>query len=456
MKDQKEPLFQFQQIARILDLAPTTVTRVMTHFRPSIDDVVTLANFLFHGNHLFPGIDTAEIEFAGRDEIKDRVEACGGDPVALLVDDQTLVFGMAGMLDEHEHPINGHVRAENESAATLVAKLTGMELDPHWAKVRDYGLRDDLGKRTDFRNCDASWSLPNLLKSAYRVDADNISWALQYAVNFVECYYVWLKDYAPADATCDDWTLETLVRIASEVVGEDADWLEDAEIRFTEARGQDLERIEEAKKLLGTVKFTTMKGGPKGDIVVAFAKNDIENFHDIVFKNSPAQVVAMRRTNGHYQILSRSRSRVRLHRVAGELRKVAFELNGEKVPDRKTLHIAGDLAGVYYFNPVLNDLVATETLTDDGTKAPPKISDREFVKAIMRGLDPKFFPKKPKETSDSAKKPEQKRFIPESPKIFVPHGRMISKKVVDASKPKPILRKVISRAELESAQAEWN
>jgi hypothetical protein len=171
---------------------------------------------------------------------------------------QVLLIPLQGTLctsSGHNHPRNHNNRAQRECAATLTSKLLGSDKDPAWQKITRFALQDDTGTRTDHHCQNASWTLPNLLKMAYRKYPLDADWAIGAAINFVHFYHQYLIRH-PEDE-CLDWTLEKLLIIANELSKNsnqfDGSFAIDAAEKFMECHEFDEQCREEARTQLNTV-----------------------------------------------------------------------------------------------------------------------------------------------------------------------------------------------------------
>src|SRR3989344_9190822 len=114
------------------------IDTIVTHHRPHLDEIVAIWLLRKFGEEKFPGINSAKIVYvdAGsgpRNGMKEKEwEAKGILPIG--------VWG--GCFDEH--PTAGTERKEKECAATLVAKVLGVEDDPALEKILKFVTNDDL------------------------------------------------------------------------------------------------------------------------------------------------------------------------------------------------------------------------------------------------------------------------------------------------------------------------
>lgn len=321
--------FQFDQIRAVQALCPLTVNVIITHDESSIDDAVGLADLKFHGEKMFPGIIDAEIQICGHEELETILEPYDGDFIRLLVEAKTLVLGMGGsFLDEHNHSRNNYFRPEGECAASLTAKLTGMENDRFWLSIVRYALADDIGEREDFTYLlDARLTLPNMMKAAYAADSENINWVVSDSVNLVEIYFQALEAGLIKDDGRPDWSVSTLTNLVK------ADWTKAAKKRFFEAHDQVRRQrkivTEELEKI---TKFGLIRTYSGSDVNVAIAHHDFPQSHDIIFKKTDAAIVVMRRTTDRVQIFCRREEKINLINVVGLLRQMELKAMGQPIP----------------------------------------------------------------------------------------------------------------------------
>ncbi len=118
----------------MLQLLPQDrVTRIVTHHRPHLDEILAIFILKVFGRKTFPGIETAKIEFWGHGQ-----HTPDGRPIEEHLREGTLPIGVGnGPFDEHQEG------ARHKCAATLVAEYLGVRDDPRLTRLLGYTLRDD-------------------------------------------------------------------------------------------------------------------------------------------------------------------------------------------------------------------------------------------------------------------------------------------------------------------------
>ncbi|HEX3100030.1 MAG TPA: hypothetical protein VHQ41_03615 [Patescibacteria group bacterium] len=381
--------FQFRQIQRVRAIAkatPIEVTEIITHHRPSIDDACAIAILFFHGEKLFPAIDTAKISFWNRGDVDLLLDRYNGDSVQLLQETGKLIVGMAGsFLDEHPHEYNGQARADNECAATLTARLTGSYDDPCWRNVLRFVLQDDTGKRMDHLYLKAGQTLPNLMKAAYRVDYDNCDWSFDAAVQFIKTYHLALENGTMGLGDRPNWHIDHLVELAGQK------WAAEAGDKFYEVYSESMKMSKAAEASLDSLRPIEIRGWPNlRPINILFANNDIESFQTIVFRKQPKiSVVVLRRSTGNVQIFTRKGSQIDLTNTTGLLRQMELQARGEAIPQGVNLFQAGELKVCKrwcFFQPESgNDMLLNGSLTSPDTIA-TLLSNDHILQALTLGL----------------------------------------------------------------------
>lgn len=109
---------------------------IVTHPRPHLDEIAAIWLFKKFGESLFPGIRYAEIQYWGEEKIKKYpLEECAKQGILLV--------GIGGgRFDEHPTIENG--RRENECAATLTARILGLDEDPLLERILEFTRKTDL------------------------------------------------------------------------------------------------------------------------------------------------------------------------------------------------------------------------------------------------------------------------------------------------------------------------
>jgi hypothetical protein len=135
---------------------------------PKIQPDTVAALFLLQefGEKLFPGAATAQIVF--------WTAIPDGKTAAQCEAEGILPIDLGGTIDHHVT----EGRAKEHSAATLIAKMLGVEKDPSLQKLLAYVKRDDLeGKGTISEDpLDRSFGLSGLMTTCGRVYQDSPDW----------------------------------------------------------------------------------------------------------------------------------------------------------------------------------------------------------------------------------------------------------------------------------------
>lgn len=113
---------------------------IWTHAVPHFDEWIAIVLLTIFGEHLFPGIANAKVKFITDGKIPEGLTELE------FLKQGNLVVGVAFVtLDEHLPPGSETTRKENECAATLTAKLLGIEEDPRFKDLLKYVLSRDSG-----------------------------------------------------------------------------------------------------------------------------------------------------------------------------------------------------------------------------------------------------------------------------------------------------------------------
>lgn len=382
-------MFQYEQVEKLRTLGPWNVKKIGSHHNMSIDDIIALCLLIFFGKGIFNNIDDSPIEFFGRNEIRMMLKVVDNDPLRLLQEKGILLFGIGGMLDEHSHLVNGYKKAHGESASTLISKLLGLENDRNLQKIIYYGFQDDTGTRTDFQVMDASLTLPNLLKAAYRVDPINIEWCVEAAVIWVMTYYKFLENIGANDA--NDWSLTNFVEM-TEKIGGDLDQAYEIKRKLDEVHAQDtINKEADRAEILSKLRLFEVKS-PKL-INVAFIETDSLYAQNLAFENKSVSVVVVMRPTRHLQIYTRPRKGIDLKNVLAKLR--IEELKARRLPFRNLswkLRVEGELLecpNICGFFPNTTHMILCGSQTDaqgKGETTPLAQSKQSVVRCIIEGL----------------------------------------------------------------------
>ena len=153
------------------------IDTIVTHHRPHLDEIVAIWLLRKFGEEKFPGINSAKIVYvdAGsgpRNGMKeDEWEAKGMLPVG--------VWG--GCFDEH--PTAGTERKEKECAATLVAKVLGVEDDPALEKILKFVTNDDLNASS------SPFDLSYVVKLLNQQHPDDTNFVMEWAMTGLNAKY---------------------------------------------------------------------------------------------------------------------------------------------------------------------------------------------------------------------------------------------------------------------------
>lgn len=393
--------FQLRQIEQIQAMAGhIRVDRIVTHHEPSIDDAVAIADLWYNGGHIFNGLDDAEIRFCGREEIEVLLAPYDGDIITYLLEKHTLIVGMAGsFLDEHEHPRNNMTRAKGECAASLTARLTGMIDDEYWMSIVSYALADDTGKRTDYKYLDANLTLPNLMKAAYRADADNVVFALDASIRFIHAYYEALK-YGQLNCCEDpDWTMGHLVELA-----QNAEWAQDFAKQFDEISEKSRVAYEEAKPLINNIEWTAVKSHTGKMLNIGLCNTDSDCFAKVALKECRnLDVLVVRRSSGNVQIFTTRKPKINLANVAWFLRMYEIHAKGQLKPVGVDLYQPGEIPACpewYFFLPEAGNSMIFNGSQTAPDKQPTLLTNSLIMSAIKNGLAerPRYSPDQPNRT----------------------------------------------------------
>lgn len=115
----------------------TEVTTVVTHHKPHVDEVVALWLLRRFGEDIFPGVQTATIEY-----INPGRALPDGRNAADWEAEGKLLLGVGGGLFD-EHPDAGEDRAVDASATTLVAEALGLMRNRDLRAILRYAQNND-------------------------------------------------------------------------------------------------------------------------------------------------------------------------------------------------------------------------------------------------------------------------------------------------------------------------
>jgi hypothetical protein len=151
-------------------MTPPAFTRILTHERPHLDEIVAVWLLRRFGEQRFPGVATATVSFTSARKL---VEA-GLKPEDYEARGMLLLGIGGGRLDEH--PTMEENRKAGDCATTLVAKELGVSDDPALAKILRFVRAADVeGNASPF---DISYVV-KLLHARYPDDPNRaIEWAL--------------------------------------------------------------------------------------------------------------------------------------------------------------------------------------------------------------------------------------------------------------------------------------
>lgn len=162
------------------------IRRIVTHFRPHLDEIVAILLLRIFGKIMFPGIETAEVVFC------DAGKTIDGRPAEWhLEHNSTLHVGTGGgILDEHP-TLDGKRRKKGQSATSLVAKLLTIT-DPRYRKLVD------LVTKADRKGVDPL-HLGNLIKYSYDARPDKVRETWDWAVAGIKAFIDQKKEVSHAE-----------------------------------------------------------------------------------------------------------------------------------------------------------------------------------------------------------------------------------------------------------------
>lgn len=380
-------MFQFKRIEEVKALMPITLNRIITHVNPSIDEIVAECDILYHseGKFIQPA-DGIQVDFLGPVELAKLLAPYNGDLIHFLIETGTLVIGTAGsFLDEHEHELNDHCRAEGECAATLTSKLLGTDSDPLWNSITKYALQDDLGKRQDHNYLDASMTLPNLIKAAYSVNKEDVEWVVNESTAIIEGYYQALRSGRIKLSDKPDWHLDTLAKVlCNSEVNEAVKKFREIHKRYQAMQDEATRRIAAKLKVCRELDY---KGRRLG---IALAETDADNITTGIFKTRPdVHILVVEKRSGNVQIFTRRNWNIDLSNTVGILRKMENIKQRRRPPHNDDLYLPGKLPECgewFYFNPPSKtDMIFNGSLTAPDV-APTKLLNENIRKAIVEGI----------------------------------------------------------------------
>jgi hypothetical protein len=149
------------------------VTKFATHQNPHLDEIVGIWLLARFGEFMFPGAETAPVEFW--DGIPE-----GKTGASLEREGYVLVGIGGGRFDEH--PFQGTDRKEGECAATLVAKTLGLDEDPTLLPLLKFTAERDL----NFSG--GAFDLHGVIKTMYKVGRPNED-VWKWAFDAIEAVY---------------------------------------------------------------------------------------------------------------------------------------------------------------------------------------------------------------------------------------------------------------------------
>lgn len=137
----------------------TRFTRIITHFRPHLDELLAIKLLWQYGGKKYPGIEDSTLEYCDTGDLPE------GKSWQQHFDEGSLLVGLGGgPFDEHP-ALTGEARKAKESASSLVAKDLCLEKHPLWKQLITWATEAD---QTGVHPLHVA----NLIKDAYRVEDD--------------------------------------------------------------------------------------------------------------------------------------------------------------------------------------------------------------------------------------------------------------------------------------------
>lgn len=379
-------MYQQQKIDEAKALFPLNLNRIITHHKPSIDEIVAIASIVNHSDGKFvQPEDGVNIEFCGPVELAKLLIPYEGDSVSFLVNTGTLIIGMGGsLLDEHEHENNNLLRAVGECAATLAAKLIDFDHDVHWKAITRYALQDDTGKRLDRHYLDATKTLPNLIKAMYTSKIEDEDWVLNNSIDLIEKYYDNLKSGNIKLSKSLNWHLDFLATVFGAELAEDVVETFKAAHRYCKVID------EENTKHLHNLKVCEAKNYTGESVGIALAQTDRDNIQKTVFDSrKDIDVLVVRKESGNVQIYTRTKCGVDLSNTVGLLRQFENILQKRRKLSGKRCYDPGKLSDCgewFYFSPPSKcDMIFNGSLTAPDVPA-TKLSNESIKMALVEGI----------------------------------------------------------------------
>lgn len=311
------------------------ITRLVTHVKPHVDEIVSIWLLRKFGAEMFPGVETAEVEYwATGGKTPD-----GHTPEEYEAEGALLIGVGGGRFDEHPSAENG--RKEEKCAATLIAEALGVHDDPALEKLLKFVSNNDLkGAASPF---DIAY-LAKLFHEQYPNDPERV-------MNWV-------------------------------IAGIEAKYYEQSQ--FFHATRVEFEKVARVEQMRG----------PKGNLPVAVIESDDAQMGKFARSQYGCQaaMVIQKRSSGNVFIQTNQRFGLRLHDVVQTLRIREREVKGWKgQSDWKTLAVEGRVEGAeeWWFQEKTQS-VFNGSLT--ATDVPPtRIPFEEIVQIVRIGIDPLSF-----------------------------------------------------------------
>lgn len=145
-----------------------------THYGPHLDEIAAIWLLRKFGTEEFTGVETAEIKYWDKTDIKQTPEDYEAQG--------TILLGIGrGKFDEH--PDVKKERKEDECCATLVAKHLGIDEEPALKEILEFVKKSDLKMVTDPFNPSV------VIKDFHREHPDNPEKAIEWAIVMLEVKY---------------------------------------------------------------------------------------------------------------------------------------------------------------------------------------------------------------------------------------------------------------------------
>lgn len=319
---------------------PQKFKSILLPVRPQPDTVVAIFILRQFGEDKFPGISKANYIFSS--------QLGEGETTETLMADGTFPLDIGGGETDH------HNKSEKTTVSRLVSKLLGVENNPALSKLLQYAERDDFyGKGTLSTDpLDRAFGLSGLITSLNKKYFKEPEKVIEFSLPLIDCFYTEEEKRA--------------VEMPKEV-----------EEKLATGKAQILE-VRQRGKPLKVIFMDTENPSMAG-----YLRSKLGGAYD---------VVALRISSGHINILTRPAQRVDLRSLAVLVRTQEAQVRGVTLEgEPSTLSLPGSLKEVpeWYYD------TATNSLLNGGPNpqniSPTQIDPFEFQKLLELGLSERLW-----------------------------------------------------------------